>query len=245
MERDGTERHSGARVESLKTMKKHGSGPGDKPGTLLWLAGAALLLAGTLFFLIASELGESPEPGGLIQTDLELALWFHAHASPALTQCMLAITHMHSLLMILLYSCVLAAWLVSRREFDWLLALAVAVPPGMLLNALLKLAYERARPVLDAPLLSLQTYSFPSGHTSAAVLFYGFLAAYLVPRLSGRGTRTACIAAALLMVMLVGLSRIYLGVHFLSDVLAAACAAAAWLALSLAGVHALKKPRGA
>jgi undecaprenyl-diphosphatase len=210
---------------------------------VLWAAGTALLLAGTLFFFIASGLVDGVASDRLVQTDLWLMRSLQAHASPVLTQCMLAITYLHALPMILVYSAVLAAWLAHRREFGWLLALALAVPPGMLLNALLKLMYERARPALDEPLLVLDTYSFPSGHASAAVLFYGFVAACFVPRLSGWGARTACIAAALLMPVLVGLSRIYLGVHFPSDVLAAMSVALAWLALSLASVHALRQRR--
>jgi undecaprenyl-diphosphatase len=68
------------------------------------------------------------------------------------------------------------------REWYWMLTLALAVGGGEALNVLLKHAYERARPVFDDPVVELMTYSFPSGHTAGAVLFYGVLAAFLVSR---------------------------------------------------------------
>jgi uncharacterized membrane protein YdjX (TVP38/TMEM64 family) len=113
----------------------------------------------------------------------------------------------------------------------------------LLLNVILKLAYERLRPKFETPLVELATYSFPSGHTSAAVAFYGVLAAFLVSRFYDRRRRAACVAGAIAAVALVGFSRIYLGAHYLSDVLAAACAATVWLVLCLAGGHALVRKR--
>ena len=221
-------------------MDTRASGPGDRPRILLWMACAALVLAGALFLGIAEDVHEG-DP--LVQTDLRIAVWFHAHGSPALTQCFIVLTNLHALPAVGLYASLLALWLARRREFDWLLALAIAVPGGMALNWVFKLAYERARPVFDDPLLTLDTFSFPSGHAAGATLLYGFVAAYVLPRLRGTAARFACALMLASMVALVALSRVYLGVHFLSDVLAAICAATAWLALCLISVHALQQRR--
>jgi len=92
-------------------------------------------------------------------------------------------------------------------------------------------------------LLSLLTYSFPSGHTAAATVFYGLLACYLVRRVHAWRARVAIALAAAAMVVLVALSRMYLGAHYLSDVLAAAAEGAAWLAICITAVSTLHRRR--
>lgn len=118
----------------------------------------------------------------------------------------------------------------------------------MLLNVLLKHIFQRARPSFDEPLLTLATYSFPSGHTAAATLLYGVMAAYLVrtclglrrPLLVGLAVATAVVMAAT-MVALVGVSRLYLGVHYLSDIVAATASSTGWLAITLTSVVTWRK----
>jgi undecaprenyl-diphosphatase len=94
-------------------------------------------------------------------------------------------------------------------------------------------------------LLTLSTYSFPSGHTAAATVFYGLLACYLLRRVQAWPARAAIVAACCLMVGLVALSRMYLGVHYLSDVLAATLEGAAWLATCITAVSTLQRRRHA
>jgi len=120
-----------------------------------------------------------------------------------------------------------------------MLTLALATIGGVLINVMLKTAYERSRPHFDDPLVTLGTYSFPSGHTAAATIFYGTLAAFLVTRYRNPRIRVGIVAAAVAMIVLVALSRMYLGAHYLSDVTAAAASSTAWLVLCLSSVHAL------
>jgi undecaprenyl-diphosphatase len=136
-------------------------------------------------------------------------------------------------------SVVFAFTLARMREWYWMMSVALAVAGGLLLNVVLKHAYERARPRFDDPFLTLETYSFPSGHTAGATVFYGVLSAFLVSRTSEHRRRAAWVAAAGVAIALVAFSRIYLGAHYLSDVLAAACSSTAWLVLSLATVRAI------
>lgn len=206
------------------------------PRALAITGWSAFLVAGILFLAIAWNVS-SRTP--LVSLDAHIAAWLHAHGSPALTSFLLAVTHLNSTLAISAYSVVFALVLARLREWYWILTLALAVPGGLMLNVLFKYAYERVRPRFDEPLLTLTTYSFPSGHTAGAVVFYGVLTAFLVSRFYDRRLRAACVAAAIAAVVLVAFSRVYLGAHYLSDVLAAACASTAWLVLCLSAVHEL------
>jgi membrane-associated phospholipid phosphatase len=206
------------------------------PRALAIVGWSAFLIAGMIFLAIGWNVSTRAP---LVFLDARIAAWLHERASPGLTQFMLAVTHAHSPAAIAALSLLFALVLARLREWYWMLTLALTVAGGFALNAVLKQAYERARPHFDDPLLTLETFSFPSGHTAGAVLFYGVLAAFLVSRYYGRLQRAACVIAALIALALVAFSRIYLGAHYLSDVLAAACSSTAWLVLCLAAVHGL------
>jgi undecaprenyl-diphosphatase len=202
--------------------------------------------AGALLMIVASwifgEIAFDVVTGDtLVTTDAEVAMWLHRHANGTLTRAMLVLTNVHGVAGIAALSLVTAGWLIAKKYWYWLLALALAVPGGLLLNMLLKSAYHRVRPSFDDPLLTLATYSFPSGHTAGTTLFYGFMAALLVSRVRAWRWRVATVMLAVLMIVLVGLSRMYLGVHYLSDVMAAAAISIAWLALCLTSVDELRR----
>lgn len=205
------------------------------------VAFGALIAAGCLFALIAANIATG-DPLAIL--DARIADWLHRHKVPALTLLMLGVTHAHAPLPLCIYAFAIAVVPVRRREWHWLLMLGLAVPVGLIINVLLKHLFQRARPVLDQPLITLTTYSFPSGHTAGTALFYGVLAAYIVSRTRNTAVRVAAVATWIFMASLVGFSRIYLGVHYFSDVLAALAWSLAWLALCLAVAHTLHR-RGA
>jgi undecaprenyl-diphosphatase len=203
--------------------------------------GIALILFAALVF---GEIAEDVVEGDKITLiDVQLAHWFRARATSGFTNFMLFLTHWNGILGASIMGALLALWFWYRKAHYWLIVVLVAVPGGMLLNVALKHVFRRARPTLEDPLLTLSTYSFPSGHTAAATVFYGLLACYLVRRVQGWPARAAIIAACTATVMLVALSRMYLGVHYLSDVLAAAAEGAAWLAVCITAVSALHRRR--
>jgi len=196
-------------------------------------AGALALIGACWLFGDVSEDVMTGDP--LTIVDVHVAEWLHAHATPRLTEFMLLVSNLHGVAAISAYAAVLALYLVRKRDWYWLACLGAIVPGGMVLNLLMKFAFHRARPSFDEPLLTLMTYSFPSGHVAGTTLFYGVLGAILVAKNEVR--RWKMIVAILAIVFLVALSRLYLGVHYLSDVLAAFAEALAWLSLCLMGIH--------
>ena len=211
-------------------------------GLQLSIGVALALLAAWLFGDIARDVVTGAR---ITVLDLQLARWFHFHTSAGLTRFMLLLAYWHSIAGTLLMALLIGAWWRRRGARDWLLALVVTVPGGLVLNVLLKYVFHRARPHFDDPLLTLPTYSFPSGHTVAATLVYGLLACYAVRHAQSTRARVAAVVLACAMVALVGLSRMYLGVHWLADVLGAAAEGCAWLAVCVTAVSTLRRRRAA
>lgn len=214
--------------------------PGEAFGLHLTLGVLALLLAMAGFARIA---GEVVDGAPITELDLRLAAWLHAHAqaSSTLRTFLLGVTHLHSTPGVLTLTALAAAWLYRRGARDWMLTLLVTVPGGMLLNVAMKHTFERARPHFDEPILTLTTYSFPSGHSVAATLLYGMLACYLTRHAHGAQARAAIVVAACTMIALVAGSRLYLGAHYLSDVLAGIAEGCAWLAICVTGAATLRR----
>ena len=107
------------------------------------------------------------------------------------------------------------------------LFLAVAIGGSVALNGIMKVVVHRPRPVLPWAHV-LPDYSFPSGHTMNSLVFYLAIALIVWARL-GRRAGSLAVAVALLIAVAVGFSRIYLGYHYLSDVVGGFAAGLAWL----------------
>lgn len=200
----------------------------------------AVLATVLLFSLIAVEVTTH---GALTVLDQQLADWFNLHAVDPLTYLVLGYTHLHGTIGVLVMGALLAWHMAKAHQWYWLANLWLVLPGGMLFNFGLKHVFARVRPSFNDPILILHSYSFPSGHTIGAALFYAVLAAYVVnqpaivgavaARLKWRAGSvcTAVIGAAIVLTALTGFSRVYLGAHFLSDVLAASLLGLAWFAL--------------
>ncbi|MGE5701821.1 MAG: phosphatase PAP2 family protein [Clostridia bacterium] len=151
---------------------------------------------------------------------------------PQLTPVMSAFTFLGSatgLIILLLLTVVLMLWRKKRWEA---LFLVVAMAGGTIFNQVLKMIFHRERPALHR-LIEESGYSFPSGHSMSAIIFYGMLAVLLVVLVKSAVAKVfLCIGAGTLIV-LIGLSRIYLGVHYPSDVLAGFAAGGVWMVACL------------
>src|SRR6266550_1164193 len=163
--------------------------------------------------------------------DHEVAGWFHAHLTRTFVSVLRAFTEFGSGEWIGAVLFFVALYFVWKKWWPSLVTLLVAVPGGMLLNEWMKVVVHRQRPFVDGPFVDWSGYSFASGHTIGATLLYGQLLLFILPALKARHWRLLSIVSAISMVALVGFSRIALGAHFLTDVLAAILFGIIWLAL--------------
>jgi undecaprenyl-diphosphatase len=122
-------------------------------------------------------------------------------------------------------------YLFMMRKRHAALFLLAAVLGGLLLSSLLKEAFDRSRPDLVSQLSYVFTDSFPSGHSMMSALTYLTLGTLLARMHKDRHLRAFFFTTAILIALLVGVSRVYLGVHWPSDVLAGWAFGAVWAAL--------------
>ena len=177
----------------------------------------------------------------LADPDHELAGWFHERLTPAFVSVLHAFTHFGSGEWIGLVMFGLVLFFVWKRWWPSLVTLIVAVPGGMLLNEWLKVLVHRERPFVDGPFVDWSGYSFASGHTIGATLLYGQLLLFVLPALKGRHWRLLSILSAISLVAVVGFSRIALGAHFLTDVLAAVFFGIIWLTFCLFATKSVRR----
>ena len=164
-------------------------------------------------------------------TDHELATWFHERLTPAFVTVLRAFTDFGSGEWIGIVVFALVLFLAWKRWWPSLVTFVVAVPGGMLLNEWVKILVHRQRPFAAGPFVDWSGYSFASGHTIGATLLYGQLLLLILPCLKARHWRLLSVFSALSLIGLVGFSRVALGAHFLTDVLAAILFGIIWLAL--------------
>jgi undecaprenyl-diphosphatase len=188
-------------------------------------AAGALALFALLAYGVLSQ-------GPLTLLDQHIVLFMVAHRAAWLTTLTKGVSAAHQTVAVLCATALVAVWLAWRCLGDSALLL-FAVPTGMLANNGLKHLFGRSRPVLDDPLVRLNSLSFPSGHAIAGTLFYGALCLVVLAHVKDRGWRMAAAAIALVMIGLVAASRVYLAVHYFCDVLAGIAFGVAWLALAL------------
>ncbi len=172
----------------------------------------------------------------LVGPDHQLATWFHERLTPAFVSVLRVFAEFGSSEWIGIVLFALVLFFAWKRWWPSLVILIVAVPGGMLLNEWVKILVHRHRPFVDGPFVDWSGYSFASGHTIGATLLYGQLLLFVLPALKTRHWRLLCISSAISLVLLVGFSRIALGAHFLTDVLAGIFFGIIWLMLcTLAG----------
>jgi undecaprenyl-diphosphatase len=192
----------------------------------IWLA-AGLAISAFVIWAFA-ELADGVVEGESRRFDRAGLLWVHTHSPEWLEGPMRLVTALgyYWVVLPLLAAAVLAFYLKGWRLSATLLL--VSTVGGFLLTTFLKGVFERARPELFDSGYTASFYSFPSGHAALAVGFYGTLTLILAYRLRGFA-RWAVAGVGVLLVLLIGYSRLYLGVHYPTDVLAGYLAAPLWL----------------
>jgi membrane-associated phospholipid phosphatase len=206
--------------------------------TISFLACACLAVA---IGLLAHEVREdSGKPDAL---DVTIGTALVALRSPSMNQTMSAVTMLGDwrFLVFATPAVMLVLWLTKRHVSA--LLFAGSVIGGLGLTALLKVAVARARPDLWKDLVTETTYSFPSGHTVMATVFFGGLVAIVFHLSSNRLWRVAAVAGAGLIDLLVAASRIYLGAHWVTDTLGGMMTGLVWVLIYSAAVESVARSR--
>ena len=169
----------------------------------------------------------------------------HETSAPPLTTLVFAVTAIGASHAIVAVAALAVIGLLALRHWHGALAVGLSIGVTEFLVAAVKHAVERPRPPSDQALAHAADFSFPSGHAAATTAVFGLLVWLALRHLHG-ATRTAAVIAGAAVILGVGLSRIYLGVHYPTDVAAgwlvgAAIATAAWLGACLLG-RALGRP---
>jgi undecaprenyl-diphosphatase len=173
-------------------------------------------------------LAEEMLEGDTRQFDAFVRTAVHQLATPGLTRLMQVFSFLGSVAAVTTMCLVVICVSLYFRHARTAALLAITMLGVAVLDVALKLAFHRPRPVafFDA---TPSSYSFPSGHALGSFCFYGILAAILAAHVRGWGAKFCVWMAAVLLVGMIGLSRIYLGVHYPSDVMAGSCAGTVWI----------------
>jgi membrane-associated phospholipid phosphatase len=172
----------------------------------------------------------------LVRWDAAASQWVHAHTTVAGLRVMAVVTNLGSPALMAALALGGTVLLLRQRRRVTLAAWIAAFVGGVALDQLLKYAVRRPRPPFGASYLHGHSYSFPSGHAMGAIVGYGIVLYVLRgQRTWRRAAKVTAVVAAALLVLAIGVSRVYLGVHYPSDVIGGFAAGAAWLAVCVTG----------
>ena len=153
----------------------------------------------------------------------------HQLASPMVTAIMRGFSFIGSTIALTIATIFVVVRFAMQKWKREAILFALTMIGAGLLNITLKLAFKRPRPVPFFNLSPPESYSFPSGHSLTSAVFFGALAAILTARIKSSQVRAAIWIVSTVMFLLIGLSRIYLGVHYTTDVIAGFAAALIWI----------------
>jgi undecaprenyl-diphosphatase len=210
-----------------------------RPGLGLGL----LLLGGLIFGLLAFNVSTH---GPLLAWDMPIDQAFHSYAvqdSALGLQVMLIFGALGQELAVVLMFLLGGYWLWKRHWYE-ISMLLLGVTGGNVWFVVLSTAFARQRPVFADPIIpALPGPGFPSGHCMTAMLLYGLILVLLLPRLSSWRWRLLAVFGMLLIVLLVGLSRLYMGAHYPTDVLGGYAFGLAWGALVYTAIELFRQHR--
>jgi undecaprenyl-diphosphatase len=214
----------------------------------LYAAGGMLLVAGFAIALLGlwglSGLTEEVVEGETTRFDESILVWLSTHASDRLDGYALELTSLGGWLVVLTITIVVATLLAFLERKWYALLVCVSVGGGWIIGPVLKAMFDRARPdVVEWRVPHAGHSSFPSGHSTMGMVLFITLA-YVIHRIAGRAwVSVLSIGVGTLVVLAIGVTRVYLGVHYPSDVLAGYAIGFAWAMFSAAGVELLRSER--
>ena len=199
--------------------------PSARAGLGLFLA---LALIGMLLLAFAALADGFNEQGRIAHVDLTVLDWLQQHGTEGGESVFVFVSWLGAPVLVTVDVAV-AAWLAFRRKWRWFALWAVAIIGGLLIDEMLKLAFHRARPSVASEFITKSSWSFPSGHALNSLVGYAMLAVLLREHSTSTRARMAVAVGAIVLVAAIGFSRLYLGVHYLSDVIAGYIAGGAWV----------------
>jgi undecaprenyl-diphosphatase len=204
---------------------------------------SGLLLAGISGWLFGALAEDVLSRDSLTLYDTGISQWLLSLVTEDGAQFFYAITLLGSTWFILTGSLAMSAWLAWRRQWLNLGALVLSIGGGEILNISLKTIFLRPGPDFTNVFYHVSGYSFPSDHAMLSILFYGILTYVISNQGVAWKTRTRLGIAALTLSTLIGFSQLFLGVHYLTDVLGGWSAGVVWLTACLTNIQALKFSR--
>ena len=163
--------------------------------------------------------------------------------TPFVNKIMVIITQIGEWTTVFIVSVPIAIYMTVKKKVGSAIGYITTVAGGGGLDILLKHAIRRERPISDATLINVGGFSFPSGHAMLSVVFYGMIAYFLIRYAKLWRTRILIAISAGFMMFLIGLTRLYLHVHYLSDVIAGYVGGLFWLTICITGLEIYKRRR--
>lgn len=205
---------------------------------------AAGFVLGIVFLLLFAKLAEDLIFDELNRFDQVIILATNNFSSPLTTAIMKTITITGSFFFLISVAAVFCLFLLKLRKAFWEMAIVlIALAGSAVMDELLKHIFHRTRPNI-ARLVEVSGYSFPSGHAMVSLAFYGMLAYLIWINIKSSTLRYFIALFFFLLVFAIGISRIYLGAHYPSDVLAGFAAGGFWLVGCILGLQALLFSKG-
>ncbi len=206
---------------------------------LAWTLGLIAAIASLIFL---GWLSSNVMAGETRHFDEWIAANIHSLAKPALTSRMSGITLLGANQVLILVGAVVVIGFVRAQWRREAVLLLVTMAGAAVLNRVLKASFQRQRPQPYFDLISPTSYSFPSGHSLLSFCFYGAIALAITAHLRKTSTKLLVWIMTAGLVLLIGISRVYLGVHYASDVIAGFTAAFIWM-VAVNGAGQMWRPR--
>lgn len=176
---------------------------------------------------------------------VEFDLWVLSNVlyfrTPVITKFMVIFTHLAGEAAVAAGSLVVITYCLIKKKFDYLVAYISAILGGGILILVSKVAIHRLRPFSETSIINAGEWSFPSGHAMMSVIFYGMILYFMIRDVHSWKLRVFMATATVFIIFLLGLSRIYLQVHYLSDILAGYAGGLFWLTICITALEIYRK----
>jgi membrane-associated phospholipid phosphatase len=215
----------------------HGLLPNDHLGLYFTISLFVLTVTGGSFLLLALEIGQQD---WVVRFDHSFSASLYEHSSVNAVRIFQLVSVFGDASTLAYISLLFVIALVTIRYWRLLFLWTITLPGAGILNQFLKNTLQRQRPQLPKPWIAESGWSFPSGHAMCSLVIYGLLAYSICFLPTSRTVRLSFGILTILLVIAIGFSRLYLGAHYFSDVMAGYLAATFWLVVCITGNQAAR-----